>query len=315
MAGVPIRGPGRADYRPTPVPAWTNPSNSVQGAYGAAVNQNASDYDKIMGRYDTLFNQAQENRATNNNVKVPTVRSAQRSYEAIPGYTRSGMLSQVADQLTNMSNTGGYSESDINSFRARGLAPIRSIYASGLENLRRNRALQGGYSPNYGAMQAKLAREQSNIIGERTSALNADIAERVAQGKQFALGNLTPLAERENAAINDINIRNAEGVNRTNDANTSDANRVAELNAQIMMEVERLRRSGGENAISQAMQANQGAANLYGTTPALTNMFGNQVLQSNAQNLAGQQAEANIRQQRANTGLNLTRLVSGPRGS
>lgn len=297
--------PGFAYDRPTQQASWTNPTNSVQGAYQAAVNQNASDYDTIMGRYSTLFDQAQQGRQKNSTINIPKVEATQRQFQSIPGYSRTAAMDSVMNQLQGFADTGGYSEGDINAFRARGLSPIRSIYASAQQNLARNKALQGGYSPNYGAMQAKLAREQSGIIGQHTMDLNAKIAEQVQEGKKFGLSNLSPLAAQEASAQNAINMANAQGVNDTNAANADMATRVAELNAQLMMEAERANAANESNWMQQALAANQGAANLYGTTPALTNTFGNQVLQSNAQNLAGQQAQAQVRQQRANTGAQL----------
>lgn len=283
--------------------SWTSPSSGATGAYGAAVNTNAADYDKIMGRYDTLFNTASESR--NKQVSTPQVSAQSRSYQAVPDYQRGGMLSEVADKLSNFSNTGGYSDGDITAFRERGLSPIRSIYASALQNLKRQRSIQGGYSPNYGAMQAKLAREQSGIIGQHTMDLNANIGERVQEGKKFGLSTMAPLAAQETGAINSIRAANAEGVNRTNDANVTDQNRVNELNAQLKLDVDKTNATNSQNSVSQMLAANAGATNAYGTTPAMTQLFGNQVLASNAQNLQGQTAEAQIRQARAGTGAQL----------
>jgi hypothetical protein len=292
-------------------PSWTSPSSSVAGAYGAAVNQNAEDYDKLMGRYDTLFNQAQENR-NRAPVAMTPLTAQTRNYTAAPQYQQSGRLNEVSSQLSDMSQTGGYSDADINAFRARGLSPIRAMYAAAQQNLKRQRAIQGGYSPNYGAMQAKMAREQGYLTSERTSALNADIADRVAKGKQYAISNLAPIAQRESELRHDVNLRNTEGVNRVNELNAADTGRVNELNAQLMLEIEKLNSGNANDAISQGLQANAGAANLYGTTPALTNMFGNQVLASNGQNLQAQQAEAGIRQARAGSGVSLVGMGAQP---
>lgn len=288
-----------------PAPAWTNPSNSVTGAYGAAVNQNAQDYDRLQGQYKTLFDQAQSGRTANQDISIPKVEGQQRQFNAIPAYQRTSAMDSVMGQLQGFADTGGYSSDDINAFRSRGLSPIRSIYASALKNLQRQKAIQGGYSPNYGAMQAKLAREQSGIIGQHTMDLNANIAERVAEGKRFGLSNLSPLASQEQAATNAISAANAQGMNEFESANVAEVNRISELNARLMMEAENLNRQVDDSYMQQALAATSGGANLYGTTPALTNMFGNQVLQSNAQNLQAQTAEGQLRQARAGTGAQL----------
>lgn len=296
-------------------PSWTSPSSSVQGAYGAAVNQNAEDYDKIMGRYDQLFDRASAN--GNRTVAPPTPLTAQtRTFTPATQYSMGGRLAQVADQFSDMSRTGGYSDADIQAFRARGLSPIRAAYAAAKNNLQRQRAIQGGYSPNYGALQAKLARDQGYAMANHTNTLNAGIAERVAEGKRFGLTGAANLASDEANKQHQINLTNTEGFNRVNELNAADKSRVDELNNAVLMDIEKMNMANRGDSMSQALAATQGQANLYGTTPALTNMFGNQVLQSNAQNLAAGQAEANIRDERGNAGLRLAAAtpIRRPRG-
>lgn len=301
-----LRGLGSNNkYGQVPRPAWTSPTNTPQGAYGAAVNQNAEDYDKIMGNYDTLFKQSQSNSATRTPLSYSPINPQSYEYSNVPQYSQTADLAALDKQLADFSKTGGYSDTDISSMRARGIDPIRSVYAGALNNLRRQKSLQGGYSPNYGALQAKLAREQAGIIGERTSAINADIAEKVNEGKKFAMSSLSPIRQRRDELAHQVELQNAAGVNRANEMNAAERARVEELNRQLLLDYERYNSGAASNDISQGLQAVSGAANLYGTTPALANMFGNQVLNSNAQNLQGQTAEANIRQQRANTGTQL----------
>lgn len=280
-----------------PPPSWTNPSNNITGVYGAAVNKQAEDYDKIMKNYDSLLS---DSRSSGNNAKI---NFTPISHTERPAYQQTGRLNEVTSNLSNMSRTGGYSESDNSLFRARGLAPIRSIYAQGLQNLKRQKVLQGGYSPNYGAIAAKMARESAGIIGDKNIELEANIADRVAEGKRFGVSQLAPIAQKE-----------SELTHATNTDNAANKQRVDEINQQIMMEVEKMNQNIQQNNMSQQLAATQGQANLYGTTPALVNTFGNQLLASNQQNLQGQQATANIRQDRANTGLNLvSRVAAAPR--
>lgn len=139
----------------------------------------------------------------------------------------------------NLGETGGYSTQDIQDLRARGISPIRSVYANAQRNVDRNRVLQGGYSPSYNAATAKMAREQSEQIANQMTNVNAGIAENVARNKIGASSTYGSLAQSENALRNSMK----------NDP----------LNAQA-------------NAL-------QGMTSLYGTTPALVNTFGNQALQ------------------------------------
>lgn len=271
-----------------PSAAWAAPPSGISGAYSAAVGQNAEDYDKIMGNYNTVFNQAQAQSTK------PPVSVNPLEYNAIQPYQQTARLNQVADQFADMSRTGGYSEQDVNSLRERSISPIRSIFSTALNNLRRQKVLQGGYSPNYGAVQSKLMRDSASQIGERTTAVNAELAKMIAEGKRFGLSGLSPIAQRESELTHDVNVRNAEGRNQFGLANTNMAMELAKLNSGL-----------SSNALNNSLAATQGMASLYGTTPALTNTFGSQLLNSNQQNLAGQQAAANINQNRANTGLQL----------
>jgi len=165
------------------------PSGGVTGAYGlynTAVNQQANDYSNIMQGYKDL--------------------------SSSPGYAN----------VANLAQTGGYSDSDQANIRERGISPIRSIYASANRDVDRQKAIQGGYSPNYGAVKAKMAREMSDQVSNATTNVNATLAQNIAQNKmqmapQFAAQGEKPL---------------------------------------------------------QNMQS------LYGTTPALSSLFGNQALQS-----------------------------------
>lgn len=168
----------------TPPP---QPLGGITGAYGlynTAVGQQAGDYSRIMQGYQNLGSN--------------------------PAY----------QNLADLSTTGGYSEGDKADLRARGVSPIRSVYASANRDVDRQRALQGGYSPNYNAVKAKMAREMSDTISNQTQNVNADIASRVAQNK---IGLAPTYA----------------------------------------------------NMASEPLKAQQ---SLYGTTPALSSLFGNQAL-------------------------------------
>ncbi len=153
--------------------------------YDTAVKQQSGDYGNIMKAY--------------------------QDYQSGPAMTN----------LVNLSQTGGYSPEDISSIRERGISPIRSVYASANRDVDRTKALQGGYSPNYNAVKAKMAREMSDTISNQTNNVNAGIAQNVAQNKL----SIAP------------------------------------------------------NFASAAFRPIEGMQSLYGTTPAMSALFGNQALQ------------------------------------
>src|SRR5262245_35112131 len=78
--------------------------------------------------------------------------------------------------LSNLAQTGGYSDADIANIRARGVSPIRAVYANANRDIDRNRALKGGYSPGYAAVKSRMASEMSNLLSDKMTDLNAGIA-------------------------------------------------------------------------------------------------------------------------------------------
>lgn len=132
-----------------PAPQQLNPGG-IKGAYGlynTAVEQQAKDYGDIMSQYKG-FNS-----------------------------------SQPMQNFGELASTGGYSEADKANLRERGISPIRSIYAGANRDVDRQKAIQGGYSPNYGAVKAKMARDLSSQIGDQVTNVNAGIAQNVAQNR------------------------------------------------------------------------------------------------------------------------------------
>jgi len=222
-------GGGGATGRPG---YYTPPPKS--NLYGSAVEQNAEDYDAIMGGYRNLLNTPYTPQSYN--------------YQQTP--ESRGAISN----LSNLAATGGYSPEDIANIRARGVSPIRSIYAGANRDIDRQRALQGGYSPGYGALKSKMARELSESIGNQVTNVNADIAQRVAGNKIAVAPTYASAAGQESALRNQYG---RENVTTSNEAQLQNAQRKA-------------------GALS-------GMQSLYGTTPAMTALFGQQALQEQQQ--------------------------------
>ena len=96
----------------------------------------------------------------------------------------------ITRRFQDFSDTGGYSRNDLANIRSRAISPIRSVYANANREVDRQRALQGGYSPNYTAAKAKMAREASSATADATTNAEAAIAEMVNQGKRFGTSGL-----------------------------------------------------------------------------------------------------------------------------
>jgi len=244
MAGIQLQAPAgkRYDWQGNLQDAPVGPNPSVFGdpnAYtGAAAKQN-NDYDSIMNNYKQMFN-------------APA--STPISYTGSPDVT------SAMGNLKELSTTGGYSDQNINDIRARGVSPIRSIYASAQRNLERQRSLQGGYSPNMAAATTKMAREQSDLISGKTTDINAGIAEAINRNRLAASSPYASLAEGEAGRGLDV----------------------SKFNTEL-----------GQQDRSRQMQAIEGMRGMFGTTPALIDMFGRQV--ASAASLGQNQQEINNR--------------------
>lgn len=267
-----IKDPMQADWgRQTQSQGYPG---GMTGMYDAAAETQAQDYDNIMKGYNNLLSSGGVNPSTMTNIQGET-------------YQRGGDVNKLIQNLQGYANTGGYSEQDQAALRSRGISPIRAAYANAERNMARQKSLSGGYSPNAGALAAKMAREQGSLSSQASSDVNAKIAEMVATGKLAGMQTLSPLLQHEAGLQAGVNQRNTQLQKDIGMYNANEISRVNALNAQ-----------GKQNAL-------QGMTNLYGTTPGLTNMFGNQVLQNNAQQLGAVQTANQIKNQRAGLGINV----------
>lgn len=225
--------------------------------YQGAVDRNFADYDNIMSQlnsYNPLENLTP--------ITADTV-----------DYSRTPEFQQGMDYYKNFADTGGFSNRDIQDLRARGISPIRSVYANAMNDIDRQRNLSGGYAPNALAVRAKMARELSSGIADQVSNVNAQLAQMVQQGKEFGTTGYGTMSTRDLELATQTALANASAINAANTFN-------AGLKAQ-------------------ADQANTARLNamtdLYSATPGLSSTFGNQVLSGLSQygNLSQQQQNIN----------------------
>lgn len=195
-----------------------------------------------------------------------------------------GALSNAIGGYGEFAKTGGFSPQDIANIRARDIAPTRSIYAQGQAELNRNRALQGGYSPNFAASQAKMAREMSSQISDANVNANAGIAQMVQQGKLAGLGGLTSTGAAGQGLQNNIDSLNAQQIQAGLAGMTGIDSTMGSLGlgaGQLQLGYDTLN-SGNQ------LKALAGMTDLYSATPGLSKMFGDQALQASGQQLQGQ---------------------------
>lgn len=277
------------------------PPNAVDNQYklyDAGVRTQASDYDNIMGGYRNILN--------NTSAGAPRAFTPYNPAQLGPAtqikpqtvaYNPSASVLDSIKNLKGLADTGGYTDQGIADLRARGISPIRAIYANAQRNMDRNRRLVGGYSPNYNAASTKMAREQSGIISDKVTDVNAQLAQAIAANKLQAAPQYSAAASGEDArrlatyqanvdAINKANAENAAATERTNNTNVGYTNEANKFNAAG-------RNTFDEQELAKHLEALRGMTGLYGTTPALANTFGNQALETaHLQNTINQQQNA-----------------------
>lgn len=290
--GVSRLSPQYASNKPKKKP------DTQMDTYPASILQAGQDYDELMNRYRSIADTSGND---------PRMASLAAQYQQIGNnpisstplsYQRGPEMDSAIGNLSELSRTGGYSDSDVSNLRARGVSPIRSVYANAMQNITRQKALQGGYSPNYTASMAKLTRGLSQSIADQATNVEAGIAQNRASNRLSAAPQYAGVAQQETGAINDIAGRNE--ANRLTAAQTNAENQRFSLSGLTGI-------YGDQN--NQKLEATKGMASLYGTTPANPALYGSQAL--SAAQLTEQQK---ARKQNTNLALSNLYASTAPKG-
>lgn len=286
---------------PFDMPQQSRGKQPIRSVYDAAATTQAQDYDDIMGGYDSLIGRSKSGTLTGT-PKASAISPIASNYTPNYQYNRSSDLSGLVGGLQEYSRTGGYSDQGVSDLRARAVSPIRAAYGNAQRNLERQKVLQGGYAPGHGAALSKMAREQSSLMSDASTNVNAKIAEMVAAGKLSGFQSLSPILSQENIFANQTNQRNEDARANIANNNVADERNVRDTNLATEQQTT-------QQNVGAEMQALSGKSNLYGTTPALTQTFGNQVLQNNQQEMQAVQTANQIKNQRAGLGLNIVQAA------
>jgi hypothetical protein len=249
--------------------------------YGQGSEQNLGDYTDIMNMYGGIANDPSAGMGG----------FASGAYGG-PGYSAFTVTPGSASytdpfasysKFQDLSKTGGYSDQDMSDLRSRGTAPVRAAYANAEREVNRGRSLQGGYSPNAAAAQAKMAREQSQASADAMQNVNAGIIGARNQGQLAGMQGMAGIEGQRLGADVDVSkyntglgyqgqTFNAEQQARAQAGNIGIGQSNAAANASAANQSNQL-------ASQRQMGALAGMTNLYGTTPGLSSTFGNQLLQ------------------------------------
>lgn len=259
--------------------------------YAGSILQSSEDYDDIMARYRKILNdpnsdnnglKAEYQKSLGGNVRDPE-RLGRITDSKDQVYKRGPELTKAFGELEELSRTGGYSEENKADLRARGISPIRSVYANAQTDMRRNRALQGGYSPNFNAASTKMSRDMSDMISQKVTDVNAGIAQNVASNRLNAAPNYAQFAQGETRDINDINSQNVSNRFKTDTFNSG----IEAQNVDNRFRADSYNNQSRTNALTSLsglygqdndrdLQALAGMRGMYGATPAQPALYGQQ---------------------------------------
>lgn len=243
-------------------------SDNFMTNYNNAVGQNTQDYGNIMGAYQ----QFREGLGGPTKFSFDRV-SAQRPKELGKAY---GYLDEAMPGYRDFAATGGYSPQDIQELRARGVSPIRAAYGNTMMELDRARSLGGGGgAPNYIAAASRAQRDLPGQMADAMTTVNAGLADSIRQGKQFGLTGIS------NTGSTMGGLASSEAGRMLQAAL---ANQGADLQSQQMGE------QSLQNLRQMQLAGLGGQASLYGTTPGMSSMFGNQALNAWQQRAGMEQA-------------------------
>jgi hypothetical protein len=214
-------------------------SDQFMTNYNNAVGQNTQDYSNIMGAYQKF-----QEGLKSTQFSAPRPKELGKAYgyldEAMPGYR-------------DFAATGGYSPQDVQELRARGMSPIRSAYGNTMMEMDRARSLGGGGgAPNYIAAASKAQRELPGQMADAMTGVNAGLADSIRQGKQFGLTGISNTGSTMGGLA------------------SSEAGRQQQAQAMTEQSLQNMRQ--------MQLAGMGGQASLYGTTPGMSSMFGNQAL-------------------------------------
>lgn len=217
-----------------------------------------------------------------------------------------GMRGAVDDAISGFrgfADNGGFSDQNIQDIRARSIAPIRGIYSNAQSELNRSRALGGG-SPNYAAALARMSRQQGQSAADASTNAEAGIAQMVQQGKLAGLQGLSSTGLGGQGLSTDIDELNAQmklagltgltGLDDREAASRASASASADANARALFQAK--------------MGVLGGMQDMYGATPGMMELTGDQLLKSGDQLLEGQGYQNQLGGMRMNGAMNASQV-------
>lgn len=243
---------------------FTPISQGMYNTYRTTADRTPEDYGDIMSQYKDF--RSGGGGATNVNLHTPH----NFSFERITP-TRSTETQSALTGFGEFADTGGYSPTDIQELRARGVSPIRSAYGNTMMQMDRARALgpEGG-SPNYIAAVSRAQRELPQQLSDATTNVNAGLAENIRSGRLEGLRGVAGISEAEAGRGHQAALANQAADLRTQELTEQGLS--ANEARQIAIKELGLRERGLD------LSAIEGQRGLFGTAPGMLGTIGNQML-------------------------------------
>ena len=102
-------------------------------------------------------------------------------------------LGPASQGYQNFASTGGITPGQQQLTRQQAQGNVSSIYDALNQNLSRQKAIQGGYSPGFGANEAQLARGASAASSNAVNSANLGLQQQITQNQLQGLGGLTSI--------------------------------------------------------------------------------------------------------------------------
>jgi hypothetical protein len=230
--------------------------NRFNSAYDQAIPMQMDSYRDIMNQYKDYASGPQKDIGMIGAERV--------------NYNRSAEMNKAMQGYSGFADTGGFSSDDLTNMRSRALSPVQSVYNNMQNEMSRQKNIQGGYSPNFNAASAKMRAGTSQQMSDVLQQVNGEIARMQQQGKLSGLQGLGGLS----AADTEFG-QNAQIANQQAGLQAGLANQRASM-------------------YDPRLQAINAQSSLYGATPGMSGMFGNQILGNQQQMLQGNQNQLGI---------------------
>lgn len=116
-----------------------------------------------------------------------TTRGALESGQRLAGQN----LTPATAGYSNFATTGGVTPGEQALTKKAAQSNVSSIFGALKANLERQKAIQGGYSPGFGANERALGREAGITSSNAVNQADLGLLEMIRQGKLAGLGGLT----------------------------------------------------------------------------------------------------------------------------